>query len=515
LTEPLALPRPETIPGHPRIKDYTDANSFALHYEYDAAGNLSWIIYPDNQKVQYCYDNQNRLKRVLTGSDSCLVPEESYAQDQQAIYAYDAAGRLISFRNFNGITTTYGYDNANRLTKIESSVASFIFDGPGDLDANGNIKNVTENVPLVGVPLAEQTNYFYNDQKNRLDTKQNPTTVNYTYDEEGQLENAGADNYQFDYNHRLTGIGSQATFTYDGLGNRVIVTRGGTTTYYIYDPYGNLLAEADADKNITRKYIYGKGLIAVEATGSQSSRYCYHFNPTGSTIAITKMDQAVENSYYYDPFGKILAHDEAFDQPFKFVGQYGVMTEPAADGIYYMRARYYDSTVGRFISEDPLGFEGGDVNLYAYVRNNPVNLIDPLGLWAIGDPLPQGLVDFSAGFGDTLTSGFGLTNLFGLPSLTEAARKGLNSNGVVDPCSGAYKGGELAGYAWGIAFNASGYATGYEFTIGKNLRIAPWGNRTGNPYGELPHYHRRIFGPDGRVVRNGSIDWHRPWQKGW
>ena len=65
-------------------------------------------------------------------------------------------------------------------------------------------------------------------------------------------------------------------------------------------------------------------------------------------------------------------------QPFKFVGQYGVMTEP--NGFYYMRARYYDPKVGRFISEDPIGFAGGDVNQYGYVGNQPVNGIDPMGL---------------------------------------------------------------------------------------------------------------------------------------
>jgi len=60
------------------------------------------------------------------------------------------------------------------------------------------------------------------------------------------------------------------------------------------------------------------------------------------------------------------------------VGEYGVMEEK--DGLYYMRARYYDAGTGRFISEDPLGFDGGDVNLYAYVQNNPINFTDPLGL---------------------------------------------------------------------------------------------------------------------------------------
>jgi RHS repeat-associated protein len=89
------------------------------------------------------------------------------------------------------------------------------------------------------------------------------------------------------------------------------------------------------------------------------------------------MTQAVVNSYAYDPFGQILGQQESVTQPFKYVGQYGVMAEP--NGLYYMRARYYDPTVGRFISEDPLGFGGGDVNLYAYVRNQPVNWIDPWG----------------------------------------------------------------------------------------------------------------------------------------
>jgi RHS repeat-associated protein len=106
--------------------------------------------------------------------------------------------------------------------------------------------------------------------------------------------------------------------------------------------------------------------------------YCYHFNATGSTVAMTDSSQTMVNKYAYDPFGKVTNQEEAISQPFKFVGQYGVMTEP--NGFYYMRARYYDPQVGRFVSEDPIGFEGGDVNLYAYVGNNPIVLIDPDGL---------------------------------------------------------------------------------------------------------------------------------------
>ena len=111
---------------------------------------------------------------------------------------------------------------------------------------------------------------------------------------------------------------------------------------------------------------------------TSSARYCYHFNGTGNTVALTDMTQAIVNSYAYEPFGTVINQQEAIPQPFKFVGQYGVMAEP--NGLYYMRARYYDPSVGRFISEDPIGFGGGDANLYAYARNNPVNLVDPFGL---------------------------------------------------------------------------------------------------------------------------------------
>ncbi|MDA8326797.1 MAG: RHS repeat-associated core domain-containing protein, partial [Nitrospiraceae bacterium] len=117
--------------------------------------------------------------------------------------------------------------------------------------------------------------------------------------------------------------------------------------------------------------------------------YCYHFNPVGSTVAITDGAQNIVSAYSYDPFGNIAASQENMNgtqprlagQPFKFVGQFGVMTEP--NGFYYMRARYYDPQVGRFISEDPAGFNGGDVNLYNYVGANPVNGIDPAGLLTI------------------------------------------------------------------------------------------------------------------------------------
>jgi RHS repeat-associated protein len=184
---------------------------------------------------------------------------------------------------------------------------------------------------------------------------------------------------------------------------------------------------ADVDSNgVTHKYIYGKGLLAVETS---SARYCYHFDGTGNTVAITDMTQAIVNSYAYEPFGQILSQQETVTQPFKYVGQYGVMAEP--NGLYYMRARYYDPTVGRFISEDPLGFGGGDVNLFAYVSNNPIGAIDPYGLehtctdcqitYSAVGPLPQA-PDGALGFHPPNDSVAISPAEFGLPFGTIAER---------------------------------------------------------------------------------------------
>ncbi len=104
--------------------------------------------------------------------------------------------------------------------------------------------------------------------------------------------------------------------------------------------------------------------------------YTYHHNPLGSTVAITDNRRVIINTYSYTPYGQIVDQIETIKQPFKYVGKYGVMTE--ANGLYYMRARYYDSETGRFISEDPKGLDAG-VNLYAYAEGNPVLLSDPNG----------------------------------------------------------------------------------------------------------------------------------------
>ena len=110
--------------------------------------------------------------------------------------------------------------------------------------------------------------------------------------------------------------------------------------------------------------------------------YVYHFDGTGHTVALTDKSNVVTHKYAYSPYGKVLGQVDVPSQPFKYAGQVGIFTE--SENLYYMRARYYDAEVGRFISEDPAGFVDGP-NLYAYVGGNPSMLVDPSGLGAEGE----------------------------------------------------------------------------------------------------------------------------------
>nr|WP_282446278.1 RHS repeat-associated core domain-containing protein [Paenibacillus silvae] len=137
--------------------------------------------------------------------------------------------------------------------------------------------------------------------------------------------------------------------------------------------------ELDGEGNVKARYVYGLGLIGREdADGTYLS---YHYDLRGSTTLLTDEQNRVKDRYTYGLYGELEQHEGVTVQPFAYNGRDGVMTD--ANGLYYMRARYYDPKLKRFLNRDVIRGEiqdGQTFNRYAYVNGNPVSYIDPLGL---------------------------------------------------------------------------------------------------------------------------------------
>ncbi len=234
------------------------------------------------------------------------------------------------------------------------------------------------------------------------------------------------------------------------------------------------MAEADSTNQIQRYYIYGAGLLAM--VEPNNTLYCYHFDATGHTVALTDINKTIVNKYAYSPFGTIANQEETVVQPFKFVGQYGIMTEE--NGWYYMRARYYDPALGRFISEDPIGFDGGDVNLYAYVLNNPINMIDPDGLaslWIGGSGIVAAVEE-----GGNVGKGWAADTSLGTGVyLTKGTSKGIAASAGLEfgLYTGSIKGdttvttGGLGPFSFGLVKGDRWWEIGFVFGVAKGAPL--------------------------------------------
>ena len=182
----------------------------------------------------------------------------------------------------------------------------------------------------------------------------------YTYDNNGNRIGwtDGQKTFTLNYNpmNRLTGVvdGTNTDlYTYNGDGKRLASTRNGIQKRFVLDVSGNMehvLADTDPSGNILRYYVHGLGLLyAIDA--ADYTRHYYHYDATGSTLALTDGAQAITDKYVYNPFGVTLGQEGDTPNPFRYVGQYGVAQEQ--NGLIFMRARFYDSNMGVFISKDP------------------------------------------------------------------------------------------------------------------------------------------------------------------
>ena len=148
-----------------------------------------------------------------------------------------------------------------------------------------------------------------------------------------------------------------------------------TITRYVYDGE-DILFEFDGSNALKARYTHGPGIDEPLLMDRGGTKYSYHSDGLGSIMDLTDSTGAVKQSYVYDSFGQIVQTVGSVTNPYTYTGR----EFDSESGLYYYRFRHYDPRIGRFLQEDPIGFWGGDLNLYNYVWANPINYVDPFGL---------------------------------------------------------------------------------------------------------------------------------------
>lgn len=397
-----------------RLTQKTDSRGKSLTFTFDKVGNILTKTTYQGSTTSYQYNAANRLVSLTN-------PDYLHAD-----YQYDPAGRLLSRVISSGARTTYQYDANGASTKLTQSDAAnaTISDTSYTRDRVGNILTQTD--------ASGATTYTY-DALYRLKSADYPGAANdeaYTYDKVGNrqtktqgslIQNASTRYYNYNAGtNRLseTRIGSVSgtlesafsqdlegrlvsqsginpkTLTWDAKGRLKTVN----TETYSYDPMdyriqrsggtlGNLdyflegehLESVYDASGVKEKYFRGASIDELVAgylkdTDGKTKPYLFHHDNVNSVSQVSGHNGGVIQATAYGAFGNVQGSTGSSPSRLMYTGR-----ENDGTGLYYYRARDYDPEIGRFISEDPMGFQAG-INFYAYVGNNPVNANDPTGL---------------------------------------------------------------------------------------------------------------------------------------
>ena len=353
------------LDGGDKVTSIRYPDALTVTYSYDPNGNLISVTYPGEQVVRYIYDTLNRVTQMAWGQHSIS-------------YRYDAVGNVIGVSRSNATQTACEYDANSRLLKVIHQAGTEVFaelsysrDQVGNIISESGVRPLQSQLDEAPVPTT------YNDLNQIVRRGEEA----YTYDADGNLTGIGMGRWQakYDLDNRPVEIvqdGRTRRMTYNGIGQRTLVDTGEGRRFYHHDARGKLLFETDQNGNLVASYLYrGANLVArVDASGTV---FFYHFDKTGNTLALSDQAGEVVAAYDYAPHGAVTNKFGEVDNPFTFVGEFGVFDD--GYGLFYMRNRTYDALSGRFIQKDPLGFVES-TNLYTYVSNNPIQHIDPLGL---------------------------------------------------------------------------------------------------------------------------------------
>ncbi len=363
-------------------------------YVYDAKGRLDTRTYHNGVRSYWDYALDTGQLREIghTKADGTLIYSDTFIYvpgtnlydkisrtDATGLkttdYDYDAHQRLTSVTEADGRNTAYRYDAFGNRTYKTITIAEELVEQYRYVYAGNRLTDIFH-TPATGIEDASALETFVYDNVGRIKTrthKDNGLTT-YTWDDRGYLI-------------KLTKPGLNTSYTYNALGARTTKTVNGSLTKFVTAPVfgmNHVLMEADASNNITRRYVYGghQQLIQEPSPGNKDNdHFLLHGGSVGNiTHAISRNNGAIViNQYDYDAFGSRSTVAGNNSTNFGYSGeQYDEET-----GLLYLRARYYDPELGRFITVDPyLGRMDEPVtqNRYIYVHNNPLLFVDPSGL---------------------------------------------------------------------------------------------------------------------------------------
>jgi RHS repeat-associated protein len=312
---------------------------------------------------------QTTLKRRSFGYDPTGNRTSNQTDNQVQSGTYNARNQLLSTQA-GGALVFRGSVNEPAKVTIQSQAADVTVDNrfSGAASTTGGTNTVTVTATDFSQPANARTNTY--------EVGVSGATTSYAYDANGNLTGDGTRIFEWDAENRLTavrqGAVTLASFTYDGYGRRASKSAAGVTRLYVYDGDNITIERLVGGGRI--RYVHGPGVDQPLAAHDDTGVLAYHVaDHLGSILHVTNATGAVTLSREYDAWGNLLQASGV--SGYAFTGR----EWDAETGLYYYRARYYDPKIGRFISEDPIRFQGG-VNFYAYVANRPTVNVDPFGL---------------------------------------------------------------------------------------------------------------------------------------
>jgi RHS repeat-associated protein len=440
-TNPLSGITSYTYDGLNNLYKLVDPKSQTDYFCYDGLNHLTFAGYKASgtpsctstyeSTISYSPDPWGRMTSIADTGGGSTISQSFFKSDQlntvmgplgtnSVSYTYDNAGRRqtmtagsqgqvsYGYLNNNQIhtitqgtrTITYGYDNANRLTSLtlpNSDVQTYTLDADGETtkisyddgatnlgaisyayDAVGRPSNLYGSWARLGLPTATTSNATYDANGYELQTW-NGTSVG--YDSNGNMTSFGSQTFGWNARNQLTSTsGGSASFTYDAFGRRLSKTVSGTTTKYLYDG-PNVVEEQNGSGTVTADEMTGLGVDQTywrnDVTNVAKRNLLTDIQ--GSTVATTTQANgtAVKDTYTYTPYG-LQTNTLSETNPFQYTGR----EWDGATGLQYNRTRYYNPTIGQFLSVDPVGLVSSSFNpnVFVYGSDGPTYVSDPSGL---------------------------------------------------------------------------------------------------------------------------------------